>query len=215
MYQQQQQQLQPQQFQPPPEPKKKGPRVASKHFPVGSVHKGEDGKDWYVHQTPSGATRWQICKQTPPQQQQHYQPPPQQQQQQSSYQLQPHPQQYLPSFQQPQQQPQQPQPQPQKVRRQPPPQPQQTTAPAFQFPMNPYGTSSQSPSAVVLNPFQTTSSAIQPATQFAAGPAFYADLLQQTAPRPQPLLPPPPHTPGIVLHPSQLNDSMLMQIERQ
>jgi hypothetical protein len=194
-----------QQQPPAPEPKSKGPRQASKHFPVGTIMKGEDGRDWYVHQCPNGSTRWQKCKQPPPLPPAQHRPPQQQQQQQPIYQQQPPP--PPPPQQQAYQQ--------QIYQQQPPPskqfafQPQQSL-PSFHFQTNPYQQQQQQQTP---NPFQTTSSAfVQPASQFTAGPAFYADLLHSQSPQPRatPLLPP------LILQPSGFvttDSSTVMQVE--
>lgn len=199
-------------------PKSKGPRQASKHFPVGTVMPGDDGKDWYVHQMPNGSTRWQKCKApaAPRQYQQPQQPPQNYQQQQPS-------QQPPANYQQPprqyqQQQPAAPRLMPVPI---PPPsssftfrsqqtQPTFTTPSGFQFQANPFFHQQQPPSQP--NPFQTSSSAVvQPASSFSAGPTYYSELL--ATPAAVPIIG-PSTTPGIVLQPSAFNESMLMQLER-
>lgn len=188
---------------PAPEPKEKGPRQNSKHFPPGTIMKGDNGKDWYVHVMKNGNTRWQKCKtntgpqiQQPhlPQQQQYQQPQPQPYQQ-------PQPQPYQQPLQPPKQQQQQYQYPIQQQQQQQPVKQQLPSFGAFQFQTNPYGGVVQPP-APAPNPFQTATSVL-PATHFAAP-------VPNAPPRVTPILAPLPS----MLQPSGFSESMLMQLDR-
>lgn len=180
----------------------KGPPVASKHFPIGTIQKGEDGKDWYVHKTNTGS-RWQRCKanhQYPIQQQPHIQP-----------QIQQQPQTHI----QPQFQP--PPPQQQQQRHQIQPQPRRPPVNPFQFaPV--FGNPTNEPKTGSSNPFAAPSHMPPPALQFSAGPpatsSFLSDLLSYTpsqVPTATPILPSfgPTYTTSI-LQPSGFNTNNSM-----